>query len=162
MKSLPMAPSRWFLAIVAASLLAAPSCKPSAETRTGAAEVATPSPTEPSGEELDATLDIKRVSVFSDTTARPETIKVRKKTQIVVWALKGEGELNVSFPDSPFGDPPQQPTCVGRFCVILYPPREGSEKPPTEGHEGRVYKYDVTVKTPEGTTTADPHAEVVP
>jgi hypothetical protein len=161
MKFLPMARSRLSLAIVAASLLAAPSCKPPGN-QTGAAEVATPSPTEPSGEELDATLDIKRVSVFPDTTARPEKIKVRKNTQIVVWALKGEGELNVTFPDSPFGNPPQQPTCIGRFCVILYPPREGSEKPPTEGHEGRLYEYKVSVKTPEGTTTADPHAEVVP
>jgi hypothetical protein len=161
MKRFPVAPSRWFLALAVASLLAAPSCKPP-ETGTGAAEVATPSPDEPSGEDLEATLDIKRVSVFGDGTARPETIKVRKKTQIVVWALKGEGELTVSFPESPFGETPQQPVCVGRFCVILYPPREGSEKPPAEGHEGRLYSYDVSVKTPEGTTQADPHAEVIP
>ena len=161
MDSSRTAPFRWFLAVIVVSVLAAPGCKPR-ETATGTAEVPTPYPTEASGEESDATLDVKRVSVFPDGTARPETVKVRKMTQIVVWALKGEGELKVNFPDSPFGETPKQPECAGRFCVILYPPREGSEKPPTPGHEGRDYEYTVQVTSAGETKTADPHTEVIP
>ena len=161
MDSFRTAPFRWFLAIGVVIVLAAPACKPRTQSP-AAAEVPTPYPTEPSGEEADATLDVKRVSIFEDGTARPETVKLKKKTQIVVWALKGEGNLEVTFPDSPFGDPAQQPVCAGRFCVVLYPPREGSEKPPTAGHEGRLYEYTVQVTTAGGTKTADPHAEVIP
>lgn len=161
MDSFRTEPFRWFLALVVVIGVAAPACQPR-EQGPGAAEVATPSPTEPSGEEADATLDVKRVSVYSDGTARPESVKLKKKSQIVVWALKGEGELKVWFNESPFGDPPQQPVCAGRFCVALYPPREGSEKPATPGHEGRVWDYMVEVKNASGTTQADPNVEVIP
>lgn len=161
MDSSRTAPFRSILALLVVIGMAAPACKPKAQGP-ATAEVPTPYPTEASGEESDATLDVKRVSVFPDGTARPETVKVKAKTQIVVWALKGDGELKVNFPDSPFGETPKQPECAGRFCVILYPPRKDSDKPPTEGHEGRVYEYTVQVTSAGETTTADPHTEVIP
>lgn len=92
----------------------------------------------------------------------PGDTKLRKKKEILAWELEGDGDLLVDFPVSPFGDPPQQPYCAGRFCVALCPPREGSESPATPGYTGRTYKYNIRVIRGGNKYTQDPNVEVIP
>lgn len=99
--------------------------------------------------------DVRVVSVkppggADDENFDPATIKVKKKSQIVVWVLEGEGTLEISFPNSPF---PQPPICDGRFCVALKPP--AADKPTG------LYAYTATVTVGGQTTSADPNVEVV-
>lgn len=161
-----MAPLRCLLMIVIGFALATAGCKPKTETMTGET---TPSPTVAPTESADvadsgAALDVKRVNIkeADGTIEDPRTVKVRKREQIVVWALQGAGELQITFADSPFGDPPQQPTCLGRFCVILYPARENADEPRTLDHEGRVYKYKIVVDRDGKPVELDPDVEVIP
>jgi hypothetical protein len=102
-----------------------------------------------------AKLDVRVVCVrppggTSDANFDPPTIKVRKKLQIVVWVLEGEGTLDIQFANNPF---PAPPVCEGRFCVALKPP--AADKP------SGLYPYTATVTVAGQTTAADPNVEVV-
>lgn len=99
--------------------------------------------------------DIRLVAVKppgggNDANFDPPTIRVKKKTQIVVWVLDGEGTLDIQFANSPF---PTPPVCDGRFCVALKPP--AADKP------SGLYPYTATVTVAGQTTAADPNVEVV-
>jgi len=87
----------------------------------------------------------------NDANFDPPTIKVKKKMQVVVWVLEGEGTLNIHFKNNPF---PEPPTCPGgRFCFALKPP--AADKPVGS------YPYTATVTVAGQTTSADPNVEVV-
>jgi hypothetical protein len=98
--------------------------------------------------------DVRVVSVTPpggevDANFNPATIKVKKKRQIVVWVLEGEGSLQIHFANNPF---PEQPVCDGRFCFALKPP--AADKPTG------LYPYTATVTAGGQTTSADPNVEV--
>ena len=99
--------------------------------------------------------DIRLVAVKppgggNDANFDPPTIRVKKKTQIVVWVLDGEGTLDIQFANNPF---PTPPVCDGRFCVALKPP--AADKP------SGIYAYTATVTVAGQTTASDPNVEVV-
>jgi hypothetical protein len=103
----------------------------------------------------DAKVDIRLVSVkppggSNDANFDPPTIRVKKKSQIVVWVLEGEGTLDIQFANNPF---PSPPICDGRFCVAL--------KPPAQDKPTGSYPYTATVTVAGQTTSADPNVEVV-
>ena len=100
-------------------------------------------------------VDVRVVAVTppgggNDANFDPPTIKVKKKSQIVVWVLDGEGTLSIQFANNPF---PAPPVCEGRFCVALKPP--AADKPTG------LYAYTATVTVAGETTAADPNVEVV-
>lgn len=112
----------------------------------------TPAPGTGAGWE--AKTDVRVVSVTppggaEDANFNPATIKVKKKRQIVVWVLEGEGSLQIHFANNPF---PEQPVCDGRFCFALKPP--AADKPTG------LYPYTATVTAGGQTTSADPNVEV--
>jgi hypothetical protein len=103
----------------------------------------------------DPKMDVRLVSVkppggANDANFDPPTIKVKKKAQIVVWVLEGEGTLDIQFANNPF---PTPPVCDGRFCVAL--------KPPAPDKPSGLYAYTATVTAYGQTTSADPNVEVV-
>ena len=79
----------------------------------------------------------------------PDRVKLKRKTDVVVWVTNGL-DLRVEFkktnpaPGNPFTDL----TCRGRFCGVLNPPDV----------EPNSFRYSVTV---DG-QTLDPTVEVVP
>jgi hypothetical protein len=79
----------------------------------------------------------------------PERVKLKRKTDVVVWvtnglALKVEFKKTNPAPVNPFTDL----TCKGKFCGVLTPPDVAPN----------VFAYSVTV---DG-QTLDPTVEVVP
>ncbi len=143
-------PLPWFLAAAAAAVVASFGCKP-AQPPAPTAEIAavTPSPSPPAAE-FGAKMDVRVVEVKSDGSTDPDSVKVKKKTQIVVWVLDGDGTIALNFPNNPF---PAPPTCDGRFCVALKPPAQ--DKP--AGH----YPYTVLVTMGGQAKTSDPDVEVI-
>lgn len=136
----PVRPPRWRLAPVPLAVLVLFGC----QTTTSSLEPI-----------ADAKMDIRLVSVkppggASDANFDPPTIRVKKKAQIVVWVLEGEGTLDIQFANSPF---PAPPVCDGRFCVALKP--VAADKP------SGMYPYTATVTAAGQTTSADPNVEVV-
>ncbi len=136
-------PSSWKLVLASIPVLVLFGCKS-----------APPGPYEESGVKA----DVRIVAVKppggsgdeSNANFDPATIKVRKRTQIVVWVLEGGGSLKIEFADNPF---PELPICEGRFCVALKPP--AADKP------RGLYPYTATVTVDGKTTSADPNVEVV-
>jgi hypothetical protein len=92
--------------------------------------------------------DVQIVAVLTDGTTIPETVKLRRGVQIVIWAADAD-KLEVEFPGgaNPFGQPVP---CQGRFCGTLVTPN---------GAPGS-YKYTVKVTTNGVVQQKDPHAEI--
>lgn len=139
-------PPRWRFFLVPLTVLVLSGCTSTASTTStmSTADLACP-----------AKADIRLVCVrppggVDDANFDPPSIRVKKRMQIVVWVLDGEGELKIHFDNNPF---PEQPTCEGRFCFALKPP--AADKP--SGH----YPYTATVTVAGQTTSADPNVEVV-
>ena len=133
---------RWRLALVPLAALALFGCKTTTTTTT--LEDLT-------GPKADIRLvAVKAPGGSNDANFDPPTIKVKKRTQIVVWVLDGEGTLDIQFTNNPF---PAPPVCDGRFCVALKPP--AADKP------AGFYAYTATVTAYGQTTSADPNVEVV-
>lgn len=132
------------IALVPLVLLAALGCKTTTTGTTSVEPIAGPK------------MDIRLVAVTppgggNDANFDPPTIRVKKKSQIVVWVLDGEGTLDIQFgANSPF---PAPPICEGRFCVALKPP--AADKP------SGLYPYTATVTVAGQATAADPNVEVV-
>lgn len=136
-----VAPFRWFPVLAAVSLLAIP-----AETK--AQSSPTPVPTPP---EMIKTR-VKIVEVYKDGTSikvDPVRVKLKRKTDIVVWVTNGLN-LKINFkPGNPApGNPFTDLVCKGRFCAALTPPDVAPS----------VFRYKVTV---DG-VVLDPDVEVVP
>jgi hypothetical protein len=87
--------------------------------------------------------DVQVVAVLATGMTFPETVRLRRGVQIVIWAADAD-KLQIEFPASgnPFGTPIP---CSGRFCGTLAPP----------GVLGS-FKYTVKVTTGEATHTVDP------
>ena len=137
-------PPCWRLAMVPLVTLVLFGCKTTTTTTTSVEPIA------------GAKADVRLVSVTppggaNDANFDPPTIKVKKRMQVVVWVLQGEGTLNIHFENNPF---PEPPTCPGgRFCFALKPP--AADKPVGS------YPYTATVTVAGQTTSADPNVEVV-
>jgi hypothetical protein len=92
------------------------------------------------------------VEVFTDgkkLTVNPDTVKVKKKAEIVIWVTNGQSmAIDFNKPGNPApGNPFTDLVCnKGRFCGALKPPE-------VEG----TFKYKVTV---DG-IVLDPNVEVV-
>lgn len=103
------------------------------------------------------------ISMSNGEIRDPGDTKVKMNEDTVRWELDGEGELRITFTESPFGEAPgRQPTSEGRVCKVGQPPREGSANPPSKGHEGRLYKYAIEVTRGGRRTKLDPNVEVIP
>ena len=129
---------RWFPVLALAVLFALPA-------GTGG-QSATPIPPPP------IRTKVKVVEVIKDGTkirVDPVRIKLKRKTDIVVWVTNGMS-LKIDFkrgnpaPGNPFTDL----VCKGRFCAALTPPDVAPS----------VFRYTVTV---DG-IVLDPDVEVVP
>lgn len=133
--------SRWLPVLAAVSLLAFPA-------GAGAQVVATPVPAAP--EAIKTKVKIVEVyKVGSTIKVDPVRVKLKRKTDIVVWvtngtSLKIEMKAGNPAPGNPFTDL----TCKGRFCAALTPPDVAPS----------VFRYKVTV---DG-VVLDPDVEVVP
>lgn len=143
-RTAPVRSTRWILALLPLAALVLSGCK---TTTTSSATTSL----EPIA---GAKADIRLVSVKppggeDDTNFDPPTIKVKKKSQIVVWVLEGEGTLNIQFANNPF---PVSPVCEGRFCVVL--------RPPAASQAIGKYPYTATVTVAGQTTSADPNVEI--
>jgi hypothetical protein len=93
---------------------------------------------------------VKVVCIDEDGNADPDTVKVKKKEEIVVWIAPKGKKLGINFSVNPF---PQPVSCPGgNFCASLFPP-EGAETD---------YPYTTSVATATAVKTADPHLVVVP
>lgn len=129
---------RWFPVFAAVSLLAIPA----GTYAQGPTPIPPPAPK----------TRVKVVEVIKDgTTIRvdPVRVKLKRKTDIVVWVTNGVS-LKVAFkPGNPApGNPFTDLVCKGRFCAALTPPDVAPS----------IFRYNVTV---DG-VVLDPDVEVVP
>ena len=94
---------------------------------------------------------VKLVCIDAQGNADPDPVKVKKKTEIVVWMAPEGSHLVITFPQNPF---PQPVSCPGdRYCASLLPPGDDAAE--------KLYDYTATVTIAETTKTSDPQLEVV-
>lgn len=92
---------------------------------------------------------VEVIKTGSTIRVDPDRVKLKRKTDVVVWVTNGLS-LKVEFkPGNPApGNPFTDLTCKGRFCGVLAPPDVAPN----------VFRYSVTV---DG-VILDPTVEVIP